>query len=145
MKHRAITRRWLVFYLANWYAFALAGVLMSLQPGDGRWLYELPWTSWGTQVAEALAGGEPVSGGALWILMGATLASVGVVASLVVSLAWLSDRGDTSTTQRAARRPAATPADSHAVPLSPQAREAVDLVEDPRVRSLIQQLQARLG
>jgi hypothetical protein len=30
-------------------------------------------------------------------------------------------------------------------PLTPRAQEAVDLVEDPRLRSLIQQLNTRLG
>ncbi len=140
-----MTRRWLAFYLANWYAFALAGVLMSLQHPAGHWLRDLPWASWGTELGEALAGQGPVSGGALWILMGATLCALGVLASIVVSLGWLAD-------QEAARgqRPAAAAAPGGQSPatepsLSPKAREAAGLVEDPRLRSLIQQLDTRLG
>ncbi len=86
-----------------------------------------------------------MSGGALWILMGATLCALGVLASIVVSLGWLAD-------QEAARgqRPAAAAAPGGQSPatepsLSPKAREAAGLVEDPRLRSLIQQLDTRLG
>jgi hypothetical protein len=132
-------RKWLMFYLANWYAFAVSGALMALQHPSGPWLAGLPWAFWGTEIAQALAGGEAVSGGALWILMGASLAALGVVASLVASLSWL------ARTQQATPRPTdALSAPSEAA-LTPRAQEAADLVEDPRLRSLIQQLNTRLG
>lgn len=140
-----MTRRWLAFYLANWYAFALAGVLMSLQHPGGHWLHDLPWTSWGTELGEALAGQGPVSGGALWILLGATLSAVGVLASLVVSLGWLADQDARRDRTRAAAAASGAPPAATEVPLSPKAQEAANLVEDPRLRSLIQQLDTRLS
>lgn len=137
-------RKWLMFYLANWYAFAVSGALMALQHPSGSWLADLPWAFWGTEIAQALAGGEAASGGALWILLGASLTTLGVIASLVVSLAWMAD-------QDAVRKQQATPRapDPQALapepPLTPRAQEAANLVEDPRLRSLIQQLNTRLG
>jgi len=137
-------RKWLMFYLANWYAFAVSGALMALQHPSGTWLADLPWAFWGTEIAQALAGGEAVSGGALWILMGATLAALGVVASLVISLSWLADQDSARKPQafNPAPDPQTLPAEA---PLTPRAREAADLVEDPQLRSLIQQLNTRLG
>jgi hypothetical protein len=137
-------RKWLMFYLANWYAFAVSGALMALQHPSGSWLADLPWAFWGTEIAQALAGGEATSGGALWILMGASLTALGVIASLVVSLSWMAD-------QDQARKPQTTPRAPDPQTLAPEppltlrAQEAADLVEDPRLRSLIQQLQTRLG
>ena len=137
-------RKWLMFYLANWYAFAVSGALMALQHPSGTWLANLPWAFWGTEIAQALAGGEAVSGGALWILMGATLAALGVVASLVISLSWLADQDSARKPQ--ALNPAPDPQTlSSEAPLTPRAREVADLVEDPQLRSLIQQLNTRLG
>ncbi len=135
-------RKWLMFYLANWYAFAVSGALMALQHPSGTWLADLPWAFWGTEIAQALAGGEAVSGGALWILMGATLAALGVVASLVISLSWLADQDSARKPQALNPDPQTLPAEA---PLTPRAREAADLVEDPQLRSLIQQLNTRLG
>ncbi len=137
-------RKWLMFYLANWYTFAVSGALMALQHPSGTWLADLPWAFWGTEIAQALAGGEAVSGGALWILMGATLAALGVVASLVISLSWLADQDSARKPQalNPAPDPQTLPAEA---PLTPRAREAADLVEDPQLRSLIQQLNTRLG
>ena len=137
-------RNWLMFYLANWYAFGVSGALMALQHPAGAWLADLPWGSWGTEIAQALAGGEAVSGGALWILMGASLASVGVVASLAISLSWLADQDQTRKPVSAPRAPPSQAAPPEA-PLTSRAQEAVDLVEDPQLRSLIQQLNTRLG
>lgn len=135
-------RMWLAFYLANWYAFAVAGVLMSVQHSGGSWLAGLPWTSWGTEIGEALAGGHAASGGAWWLLLGAVLALTGVAASLVASLLWLAAHGEAG----ARPRPVATlPADGREAAFSERAREAASLVEDPRLRSLIQQLHTRLG
>ncbi len=135
-------RKWLMFYLANWYAFAVSGALMALQHPSGTWLADLPWAFWGTEIAQALAGGEAVSGGGLWILMGATLAALGVVASLVISLSWLADQDPARKPQALNPDPQTLPAEA---PLTPRAREAADLVEDPQLRSLIQQLNTRLG
>ena len=135
-------RKWLMFYLANWYTFAVSGALMALQHPSGTWLADLPWAFWGTEIAQALAGGEAVSGGALWILMGATLAALGVVASLVISLSWLADQDSARKPQALNPDPQTLPAEA---PLTPRAREAADLVEDPQLRSLIQQLNTRLG
>ncbi len=137
-------RKWLMFYLANWYAFAVSGALMALQHPSGSWLADLPWAFWGTEIAQALAGGEAVSGGALWILMGASLATLGVVASLVASLSWLANPNQARTQQATPRAPDA-PSVPPEAPLTPRAQEAADLVEDPRLRSLIQQLNTRLG
>jgi|LauGreDrversion4_2_1035121.scaffolds.fasta_scaffold15191_7 hypothetical protein len=137
-------RKWLLFYLANWYAFAVSGALMALQHPSGTWLADLPWAFWGTEIAQALAGGEAVSGGALWILLGASLAALGVVASLVISLSWMADQDQARKPQALSQAPDPQAATSEA-PLTPRAQEAVDLVEDPRLRSLIQQLNTRLG
>lgn len=130
-------RKWLAVYLANWYAYAVAGLLMSMQHPAGSWLASLPWTTWGTELEQALAGGAAVSGGALWILMGAVLTVLGAAASMVVGLLWLA-------------RPAAAPVAPaepapHEALLSDNARDAVALVQDPGLRSLIQQLNTRLG
>lgn len=137
-------RKWLMFYLANWYAFAVSGVLMAYQHPSDTWLADLPWAFWGTELAQALAGGEAVSGGALWILMGASLTTLGVVASLGVSLLWLADPNQARKQQAAPRTPDPQPLPPES-PLTPRAQEAADLVEDPRLRSLIQQLNTRLG
>lgn len=135
-------RKWLMFYLANWYAFAVSGALMALQHPAGTWLADLPWAFWGTEIAQALAGGEAVSGGALWILMGAGLTTLGVIASFVASLSWLADHDQARKPQTSARpHPSVAPE----VPLTSRAQEAANLVEDPRLRSLIQQLNTRLG
>lgn len=137
-------RKWLAFYLANWYAFAVAGVMMSLQHPDGSWLAALPWTTWGTELGLALAGGNAASGGAWWLLMGATLAFIGVAGSLVTSLQWLAAH-DEAHSVRAQRQAAAAPSGERATAFSDSAREAAGLVEDPGLRSLIQRLNTRLG
>ncbi len=137
-------RQWLMFYLANWYAFAVSGVLMALQHPSGSWLADLPWAFWGTEIAQALAGGDSVSGGALWILLGASLVTLGVIASLVISLSWLADQDSARKPQALTQAPDPQTRPSEA-PLTPRAREAADLVEDPQLRSLIQQLNTRLG
>ncbi len=137
-------RKWLMFYLANWYAFAVSGALMALQHPSGTWLADLPWAVWGTEIAQALAGGEAASGGALWILMGASLTALGVIASLVISLSWLADQ-DQAREQQATPRVPDPQTLACEPPLTPRAQEAADLVEDPRLRSLIQQLHTRLG
>ena len=137
-------RKWLMFYQANWYAFAVSGALMALQHPSDTWLADLPWAFWGTEIAQALAGGEAVSGAALWILMGASLATLGVVASLVASLSWMADQ-DQARKEQALPRPPDPQSVPAEAPLTARAQEAADLVEDPRLRSLIQQLNTRLG
>ncbi|MEY4710652.1 MAG: hypothetical protein RIS88_102 [Pseudomonadota bacterium] len=129
--------KWLAFYLANWYACAVAGLLMSMQHPAGSWLASLPWTTWGTEFEQALAGGAAVSGGAVWILMGALLTALGAATSLVAGLLWLS---------RPAAAPTAPPEPGpHEAPLSDTARDAAALVQDPGLRTLMQQLNTRLG
>lgn len=137
-------RKWLAFYLANWYAFAVAGVMMSLQHPDGSWLAALPWTTWGTELGLALAGGDAASGGACWLLMGASLALAGVAGSLVASLRWLAAHDDAQSV-RTQRQAANAPSGERVAAFGDSAREAASLVEDPRLRSLIQQLNRRLG
>ncbi len=137
-------RTWLAVYLANWYAFAVAGVLLSLQRPGGSWLATLPWTAWGTEIGMALAGQEPASGGAGWILMGAALTRAGVAASVVASLMWLA-ANDSARTPGLQRPAAGAPEAAREAAFTDSAREAASLVEDPRLRSLIQQLNTRLG
>jgi hypothetical protein len=140
-------RKWLVFYLANWYAFAVSGALMALQHPSGAWLADLPWAFWGTEIAQALAGGDAVSGGALWILIGVSLTSLGVIASLAASLRWLVHQDPAAKARKPVSAPRASDpqvAPSEA-PLTSRAQEAAELVEDPQLRSLIQQLNTRLG
>lgn len=141
----------LAFYLANWYALAVCGLVLALQHPSGsmaQWLADLPWTSWGTQGFEALIQGEALSGGALWLLMGASLAAVGVIGSLLASLHALTTPASATPQAKARRRAApgainATPGDAAA--LSEQGDAAAGLVEDPQLRQLIQQLNTRLG
>lgn len=141
-----MTRKWVLFYLANWYAFAASGVMLSLQSPTSDWLASLPWASWGTEWALALTQGELVSGGAAWILLGVGLTAVGAGGSLLACLLWLAREAESAATR--GQRPAA-PAQTRdrAGPsaVSIQGSEAVDLVEDPRLRRLIQQLTTRLG
>lgn len=139
MKRKALT-----FYLANWYAWAVAGVLMALQHPAGSWLADLPWAFWGTELGLALVGAEAASAGAWWLLMGTILVLAGVVGSVVTSLQWLAAQDD-PTTVRPGQAPKSVPPAPGAQTFSESAREAADLVEDPRLRSLIQQLHTRLG
>ncbi len=129
-------RTWLVLYLVHWYCLAVSGVMLSLQIPSGSWLSGLPWTSWGTELADGLTQGDPVSGGALWIGLGALLMALGVAGSIVASLLRLARGVDAAAAPRRDGPPAS---------LSEQAREAAGLVEDPQVRRLIQQLNSRLG
>lgn len=133
----------LIVYLANWYAFAVSGWLMAAQDLSGTWLAGLPWTSWGTELADGLAGTQAVSGGALWLLMGVGLAIIGVLGSVAASMIWLAARSQER--QPAVRPPLRAPAPARAGPLSQQSQEATALVEDPQLRALIQRLDARLG
>ncbi len=131
-------------YLVHWYAFAVSGVMLALQAAPGPWLASLPWTSWGTELADGLTRGEPVSGGAAWIALGALLAILGVCGSVVASLSWLARQADAASGRDAASsRSRAAPDTAATWPV--RAREATDLVEDPQVRRLIQQLNTRLG
>jgi hypothetical protein len=143
-----VKRAGLVFYLANWWAFVVAGLLLSLQHTGSSWLSSLPWAFWGTEIAQALAGGEAATAGAWWILMGTVLTLVGVLASLVTSLLWLAARDvQSGAGAKRTKWAANTPHEAGAreAAFSDSAREAAGLVEDPRLRSLIQQLQTRLG
>lgn len=142
-------RKWLVFYLVNWYAFAVSGLLMSQQAASGHWLSDLPWTSWGTELVEGLGGAQAVSGDALWILMGAALVFTGVLGSVAASIVWLADPSAARMQREQRERPAheastVTPGDQ-AQALASRSQEAAELVEDPKLRALIQRLNTRLG
>lgn len=137
-------RKALAFYLANWYAWAVAGVLLALQHPGGSWLADLPWASWGTELGLALAGTEAASAAAWWLLMGAMLTLVGVSVSLVISLQWLAMQDETTPAHRGPALKSVLPAPAMPT-FEDSAREAANLVEDPRLRSLIQQLHTRLG
>lgn len=137
-------RKALVFYLANWYAWAVAGVLMALQHPSGSWLADLPWAFWGTELGQAMTGGEAASAGAWWLLMGTVLVIAGVAGSVVTSLQWLAAQADTAAACPGQALKSA-PQPPGAQTFSESAREAANLVEDPRLRSLIQQLHTRLG
>jgi len=139
-------RTWLALYLVHWYCFAVSGVLLAQQVPDATWLSRLPWTSWGTELADGLTRGDPVTGGALWIALGSLLVALGVTGSLVASLFWLIRGVNVPASARTNHAPASRPSpDSRVASLSRQAQEAADLVEDPQVRRLIQQLNTRLG
>ncbi len=139
-----MNRKALAFYLANWYAWAVAGVLLALQHPGGSWLADLPWASWGTELGLALAGTEAASAGACWLLMGTLLTVGGVSASVVISLQWLAIQDEGTSVRRGPALKSVPPA-SATQAFDDSAREAADLVEDPRLRSLIQQLHTRLG
>jgi len=136
-------RKWLAFYIANWYALAVSAVLLSQQHPTGYWLADLPWASWGTELALGLTDREAVSGRALWLLLGTVLVCAGVIGSLVASLAWLADHAMERESPAPTAKIQAPPAPAAA--LSEQAREAADLVDDPQLRSLMQRVNARLG
>ncbi len=139
-------RKALALYLANWYAWAVSGILMALQHPAGSWLADLPWASWGTELGRTLTEGEAASGGAWWLLMGTLLALGGIVGSLVVSLLWLAarDEAGASGTSRPGQL-MSRPQETQEAAFTDRAQEAAGLVEDPRLRSLIQQLNTRLG
>lgn len=136
-------RYWLAFYLANWYGLAMSGWLLSQPLAWTNWLAELPWTSWGTEIAQGLTDGETVSGGALWILVGAILVSAGVLGSLMASVVWLARQA--AAHEQSAPSPAPLPQAPRAGTLSEQAQQAAELVDDPQVRDLIRRLNTRLG
>jgi hypothetical protein len=136
--------KWLIVYLAHWYAWATSGVLLSLQHPTHTWLADLPWAYWGTDIGQALAGGDAASGGAWWILMGVVLTLVGAIASVVISLLWLAARDEPAQADWKSL-PTPSPQGPREADFDESAREAARLVEDPRLRSLIQQLHTRLG
>lgn len=136
-----MTRKWLAIYLAHWYSLTVAGLLMALQSPSARWLDELPWGSWGTEIAMTLGDGDPLSGGAAWIALGAALVVIGAGWSLWAAIAWIASSASPQT--KPAEPPRREPA--LAGPLSARGAEAAELVEDPQLRQLIHQLNARLG
>lgn len=141
-----------LIFLMHAYALVLSGWLMSLPLGFGSWFANLPWMYWGTDLLEAVVFRQVPQPGSVWLgllvlqlLVGSfwllSWAIFGVVA-LIYNAALQRVESDQAKSRRGeiSHGPSAS-----AEPEPPAASESLnDLVNDPEIQQLMQDLEKRL-
>jgi hypothetical protein len=141
-----------IFYLAHAYALLLSGWLLATTVGGAAaWFANLPWQHWGTDLLEAVVYVQAPEPGSVWLALFLLQSVVGFLWLLswaIFEIMALIYNAAVKRVEQERSASAQTSEPSVEQPMQPSSTTQFDsindLVEDPEIQKLMQDLEKRL-